>query len=91
MSKSSKNQRKPTHDEIAARAQRIYEAEGRPQGRALQHWLMAEQELTMQLASAGSPVAGQPGKSTGMPKPRSNEPVTASWQPQPPRHNLNPN
>jgi hypothetical protein len=30
------------NDEIALRAYRIYEKEGRPEGRALEHWLAAE-------------------------------------------------
>lgn len=35
----------PTHDEIAAYARAIWEADGRPQGRDLEHWLMAEAHL----------------------------------------------
>jgi hypothetical protein len=31
-----------SHHEIAARAYQIYEFEGRPEGRALDHWLRAE-------------------------------------------------
>jgi len=31
--------------EIAALAQKFYEQEGRPEGRSLEHWLRAEQEL----------------------------------------------
>jgi hypothetical protein len=87
MSKSTTGPRKPTHDEIAARAQRIYESEGRPQGRALQHWLMAERELTAQQAAA-SPPAGKPA---GTPKARGNEPASASWRDQPVRQNLHTN
>ena len=37
----------PTREEIAARAYRIWEAEGRPEGRALAHWLEAEDELAV--------------------------------------------
>jgi Protein of unknown function (DUF2934) len=48
MSKSIKGYRKPTHEEIAAAAQRIYEAEGRPEGRAMEHWLGAEAQLVAQ-------------------------------------------
>ena len=44
MSKNTKTQ-VPTHDEIAARAQAIYEREGRQQGRAMQNWLQAEAQL----------------------------------------------
>jgi hypothetical protein len=46
MSKLSKDYRKAAHDEIAACAQRIYETEGRPQGRAMEHWLRAEAQLS---------------------------------------------
>jgi len=35
----------PTHDEIAICARHIYEAEGRPQGKAMEHWLQAEAQL----------------------------------------------
>ncbi len=45
MSKHSKSYREPSHEEIAIRAQGIYEREGRPQGRATQHWLQAEAQL----------------------------------------------
>ena len=40
----------PSHDEIARRAFAIYEAEGRPQGRAAEHWRRAEQQLFEQFA-----------------------------------------
>ena len=48
MSKLSKTPQKPTHDEIAACAQHIYENEGRPQGKAMEHWLRAENQLSAQ-------------------------------------------
>jgi hypothetical protein len=51
MSKNAKIQ-EPTHDEIAARAQSIYEREGRPQGRAMQHWLQAETQLNAERKNA---------------------------------------
>lgn len=35
----------PTHEEIATRARCIYEMEGCPEGRAVEHWLMAEAQL----------------------------------------------
>jgi hypothetical protein len=35
-------------DEIAALAYRFYEEEGRPEGRASDHWLRAERELRKQ-------------------------------------------
>lgn len=48
MSKSLNTYQHPNHDEIAARALQIYEMEGRPEGRAPQHWLIAEAELIAQ-------------------------------------------
>jgi len=45
MSKMMKNYNEPTHEEIAALAQRFYEAEGRPNGKAMEHWLRAEAQL----------------------------------------------
>ena len=35
----------PTHDDIALCAMSIWEEEGRPQGRELEHWLLAEARL----------------------------------------------
>lgn len=35
----------PTHEQIALCALSIWEAEGRPQGRELEHWLLAEVRL----------------------------------------------
>ena len=62
MSKNSTSNQKPTHEEIAACAQAIYEREGRPQGRALQHWLQAEAQLTAQRnkAATAAPQAAKP-------------------------------
>jgi hypothetical protein len=37
---------KPTHDEVARKAYEIYEKEGHPQGRDVQHWLRAESQLS---------------------------------------------
>ena len=37
---------RPSHEQIAARAHRIWEQEGLPPGRAVEHWLRAERELT---------------------------------------------
>ena len=34
-----------SHDEILRRAQAIWEEEGRPEGRAEEHWIRAEREL----------------------------------------------
>lgn len=35
----------PTHEEISRRAHEIWEREGRPEGRQVEHWLTAEAEL----------------------------------------------
>ena len=35
----------PTHENIAALAQHLYEEEGCPDGRADEHWLQAEHQL----------------------------------------------
>jgi hypothetical protein len=45
MSKSLKSYQEPTREEIAACAYLIYEREGRPDGKATQHWLEAEAQL----------------------------------------------
>jgi hypothetical protein len=45
-----------SHPEIAERAYQIYEFEGRPDGRALDHWLRAE---TLLAAERGNSVARQ--------------------------------
>jgi len=34
-----------THEEISRRAREIWEREGRPEGRDMEHWLQAETEL----------------------------------------------
>jgi hypothetical protein len=48
------NKWKPSHPEIARRAYELWEAEGRPHGGELQHWLRAETELMARLrATAG--------------------------------------
>jgi len=46
MSKFIKAELEPSHEEIAAYAQSIYEQEGRPEGKAVEHWLQAEAQLT---------------------------------------------
>ena len=45
MAKNVKAYQPPTQEEIAACAHRIYETEGRPEGKALEHWLQAEAQL----------------------------------------------
>ena len=46
----------PMHDDIALCAMCIWEDEGRPQGRELEHWLLAEARLRQ---------SGQPAAATG--------------------------
>jgi hypothetical protein len=46
MTKQMKNFTEPTQDEIAAYAYKLWEAEGRPSGRDVDHWLQAKAHLT---------------------------------------------
>ena len=46
-----------SHDQIAARAQEIWEAEGRPKGKAADHWWQAEAELRMRIATLAAATA----------------------------------
>lgn len=62
---SATPRREPTHDEIALCAMTIWVEEGRPQGRDLEHWLLAEARLRQALhvevdAASGS----QPRRTT---------------------------
>jgi hypothetical protein len=82
MSKNTRTHQPPTHDEIAACARRIYEIEGRPEGKAMEHWLQAEAQLIAERkAQAGPPPAVKPA---AKPLPTSSPaPVTArgeGWQ-----------
>jgi hypothetical protein len=75
MSKSTTAYRAPTQEEIAACAHRIYESEGRPQGKAMEHWLQAETQLiTERKAAAGT----MPAITTPAPKNRAPEPMPPS-------------
>jgi hypothetical protein len=56
MNNQTENDHAPTHEEIAAFAQRIYEEEGRPEGQADAHWHEAERRLREH--SEGVVVAG---------------------------------
>lgn len=42
---AAQSRQEPAHEEIALCARSIWEAEGRPQGRELEHWLLAEARL----------------------------------------------
>jgi hypothetical protein len=46
MTKQTKTFTEPTVEEIAAYAYKLWEAEGRPHGRDLDHWLQAKAHLT---------------------------------------------
>lgn len=48
-SQSTTTQSGPLHGEITRRAREIWNEEGRPEGRALQHWLRAESELKVSI------------------------------------------
>jgi hypothetical protein len=47
-------------DRIRQRAQEIWEQEGRPEGRAEDHWARAERELGPSAAGSLAKAAGQP-------------------------------
>ncbi|MDR3403946.1 MAG: DUF2934 domain-containing protein [Chthoniobacter sp.] len=51
-----------SHDQIATRAQELWEAEGQPEGKAEDHWSQAESELSARLAelAAATPAATIP-------------------------------
>jgi len=48
MNKSATSHRAPTPEGIATRAYEIYEREGRPEGRDLDHWFTAETQLIVE-------------------------------------------
>jgi hypothetical protein len=60
MSKTAKNYHPPTHDEIAVCARRIYEIEGRPEGKAMDHWLQAEAQLIAERKAEAGLLANKP-------------------------------
>lgn len=70
MTKQTKTFSEPTNDEIAAYAYKLWEAEGRPDGRDLDHWLQAKAHLTAdrqyEAGVLASPAAtGKKRKETG--------------------------
>ena len=86
MAKNIKAYQQPTHEEIAAFAHRIYETEGRPEGKSLEHWLQAEAQLVAERkAQAGM----MPTKTAAKPMPAGRtttvavtgkEPQAPAWQ-----------
>ncbi len=47
---------KPTPEDIASLANSIWEQEGRPDGRHIEHWLLAESRLRRNQPQPASPV-----------------------------------
>lgn len=60
MSKSLNSHQPPAHEEIAACARQIYEAEGRPEGKALEHWLQAEKQLIAERKAQAAELISEP-------------------------------
>jgi hypothetical protein len=56
-------------DRIAQLAHELWEQEGRPEGRALEHWLQAESRLQSNPRSSGSSVQPQVGTPTAAAQP----------------------
>jgi hypothetical protein len=67
MSKSLNTYQLPTHEEIAICARRIYETEGFPEGKALEHWLQAEAQLIAERKAQAAELIAKPA--TPMVKP----------------------
>lgn len=54
-------------DRIRARAQEIWEKEGRPSGKAVEHWRQASEELKREAIDPQThPSSGAPGNSTSL-------------------------
>src|SRR5690349_5103420 len=68
MAKNVKPYREPTHAEISSRAHRIYEMAGRPEGKAMEHWLQAESELIAE-RKAQAETSAQPARPAARPMP----------------------
>ena len=67
----------PSHDEIAQLAFEIYESEGRPVGREVEHWFKAEQQLAHH--------SDLPADATQLRRSRGRR-ISAARQPQAPQH-----
>jgi hypothetical protein len=80
MSKSIKEFRKPTHDEISALAQRMYVKEGSPQGKAMEHWLRAEAQLNAERKAEAESAAGKSAGKTQAGSRMQSPPSSAGWQ-----------
>jgi Protein of unknown function (DUF2934) len=80
MQKSLKTYQEPTREEIAACAYLIYEREGRPDGKATQHWLEAEAQLIAarraQAGQASARAATQTAPANGQ---TNHKPLNPAW------------
>lgn len=66
MQTDARNENLLSHNEIARRAYQLWEAEGRPYGSAVRHWLRAESQLK---AAKSFPVsAAVPASETQVPQ-----------------------
>ncbi len=72
---TSRNPARPVDSDIRVRAYRIWEAEGRPGGRALDHWLRARSELENEVV-VNAPAT--PAAAKMPPKPAARPPVKSS-------------
>ena len=82
MAKNVTAQQTPTHDEISARAHKIYETEGRPDGKAMQHWLQAEAQLINERKAQVNKPSAKPAPPGNMPagkQPSSGASNSGNW------------
>jgi hypothetical protein len=70
----------PSRDDISKRALEIWEEEGRPEGRALEHWTRAEKELSSR-QNGQTETTGAPNSSNPMAKKQSAPKQTAQPNP----------
>ena len=59
----------PDHDEIVKRAHSIWEREGRPEGRAEEHWKMAVAEVTAEAEAKAKAASVAESKAKAEPEP----------------------
>ncbi|MEO7101147.1 MAG: DUF2934 domain-containing protein [Luteolibacter sp.] len=52
----------PTNEEVAVLAYSFFESEGRPEGRELEHWLCAKEQLSKAAKSPAQPKAAMSSK-----------------------------
>jgi hypothetical protein len=83
MAKNIKAYQQPTYEEIAACAHRIYETEGRPEGKSLEHWLQAEAQLVAERKAEAGMLPAKPAAKP-MPAGRTTAVAVASKESQAP-------